>query len=115
MIPQVIGYVPKTAFKRWRERSLAMIIALLALEWACAQPSADASKISPSQEEAGEKMTITGRLIGPNDKPVAGGQVAVVKKGGFASPGRAIPLPSPMLPWRLCSPRPRGTGWLDNS
>jgi hypothetical protein len=78
MIPQVIGYVPKTAFKRWRERSLAMIIALLALEWACAQPSADASKISPSQEEAGEKMTITGRLIGPNDKPVAGGQVAVV-------------------------------------
>ena len=54
MIPKTIVNVMKTAFKRWQEASLTLMISLLAWEGACAQTPPDPSQVSHTQEEAGE-------------------------------------------------------------
>jgi protocatechuate 3,4-dioxygenase beta subunit len=78
MIPNTIRRVPNDSFKRWLGRGLTSMTAMLAFGWFCAQLPADGSKVTASQEHAGEQMIVTGRLVGPDNKPVAGGHVAVV-------------------------------------
>jgi hypothetical protein len=78
MIPHTISHLAKQPFKPLRGAVLATMITLLAFGWAGAQGTPNASTATLSQEETGEQMTISGRLVGPDDKPVAGGQVAVV-------------------------------------
>ncbi len=65
MFPHPISHAPKNSFNFLRATALAMMMIVLTLAWA----GAHSSRVSRS---------ITGRLIGPDDKPVVSGQVAVV-------------------------------------
>src|SRR5438132_7035264 len=78
MIDHTISRGPKPSLQLWRDAGFSMMTALLTFGMAATQIRADEATDARPQEEAGQQMTITGRLLGPDDKPVAGGQVAVV-------------------------------------